>query len=147
MPVADASYTYPTTSDLRGPFHSPLLREDAGIDVTYTIGAENANVITVSCQFHDQNGVDVAYAVGVQQYLSSDSSGQTVVAAATSLAAGTDGTILVEDTSNSVWTAVSETDGDLDIAIGDAVGAATYYLNTILPSGKVKTSSVITFAA
>lgn len=147
MPVADPSYTYPTTSDLQGPFHSPTLRSDAGIGVTYTIGAEAGNVITVACQFHDQNNVPVDYAVGVTQYLSSDASGQTVVAAATTLAAGTDGTILVEDTSNSVWQAVSETDGDLDIAIGDAVGAATYYLNTILPSGKVATSSVITFAA
>lgn len=145
MPVTDPSYVYPTTSDLEGPFHSPVLREDAGVSVTYSIAAETANTITVSCQFHDQNSVPVDYAVGVQQYLSSDSAGQTLVAAATSLAGGTDGTILVEDTSNSIWTAVSETDGDLDIVIGDASGAATYYLNTILPSGKVATSSVITF--
>lgn len=140
-------YSWPTTSDLQGPGHSPTLRDDAGVGVTYSIAAETANTITVSCQFHDRNNQPVAYAVGVQQYLSSDSAGQTLVAAATSLVGGTDGTILVEDTSNSIWTAVSETDGDLDIVIGDAVGAATYYLNTILPSGKVATSSVITFAA
>lgn len=145
MPVTDPSYVYPTTSDLEGPFHSPVLREDAGVSVTYTIGAETANTITVSCQFHDQNSVPVDYAVAVQQYLSSDTAGQTIVAATTSLAGGTDGTILVEDTSNSIWTAVSETDGDLDIVVGDSVGASTFYLNTILPSGKVVTSSAITF--
>lgn len=134
-----------TTGALRGPTHAPVMHSQYGVDVVYTIAAEAANTITVSCQFNDGNGDPVAFAVGVNQYLSSDSAGQTLVAAATSLVAGTDGTILIEDTSNSLWTAVSETDGDLDIVIGDAVGAATYYLNTILPNGRVKTSSVITF--
>lgn len=147
MPVADASYTYPSTSDLQGPFNAPTLRTDAGLTIAYTIGAEAGNVITVACQVKDQNGYDVEEVVHFEQYLSSDSAGQTRVAATTSLAAGTDGTILTEYTSNSHWSAVTESDGDLDIAIGDAGGAATYYLNTVIPSGKVVTSSVITFAA
>lgn len=115
--------------------------------VTYSIAAEDSDTITVSCQFTNADGEDCATAVCVQQYLSSDSAGQTRVAAATSLAVGTDGTILVEYTSNSIWSAVSETDGDLDIVIGDASGAATYYLNTVLPDGRLDTSAVITFAA
>ena len=120
---------------------------DRCFGVTYTIGTEAADVIIVSCQFTTLDGDDLAEAVCVQQYLSSDSAGQTRVAAATTLAVGTDGTILVEYTSNSIWSAVSETDGDLDISIGDASGAATYYLNTVLPNGKLATSAVITFAA
>lgn len=125
-----------------------LLNNDVGPQgVTYTIGAEAGNVITVACQLTDADGDDMAIACVVEQYLSSDSAGQTRVAAATSLASGTDGTILTEFTSNSHWTTTSEADGDIDIAIGDASGAATYYLNTVLPNGKIVTSSVITFAA
>ncbi|MCW0190966.1 MAG: hypothetical protein OJJ55_06660 [Rhodococcus sp.] len=136
-----------TTGDLRGPTHSPRLHSQYGIDVVYTINAEAANTITVNCQFNDPNGDPLTYVVGVRQYLSSDSAGQTPVATVTTLAAGTDGTILVEDTSNSIWYAVTEADGDLDIVLGDATGGASYYLNTVLPSGRIDTSAVITFTA
>lgn len=139
--------SYSSNYDLRGNAQDPLLTSDAGIQVGYTIGAESANTITVSCQLRDSVGTDIAYAAVVEQYLSSDSAGQTAVAAATSLASGTDGTILTEFTSNKHWSVVSEADGDIDIVVGDAVGAATYYLNTVLPGGMVVTSAVLTFAA
>lgn len=135
-----------TTGALRGPTHAPTLAPAYGIDVRYTAAAEASDARVVSCQFIDANGADIDYVVGVQQYLSSDSAGQTVVAATTALAAGTDGTILTEHTANAHWSAVSEADGDLDINITHGVGVATYYLNTILPDGRVKTSSAIAFA-
>jgi len=114
-------------------------------DVEFTIGTEAADVITVGLQF--LRGTEDAGAVVYRAYLSAAADGQVVKAAATSLAAGTDGTILVEEVSNAVWTGVTESDGDADIAIGDAVGADTYYLNVILPNGQRRVSSVITFAA
>lgn len=114
--------------------------------VTYTIGAEAGDVIGVACQFTDLDGDDMAYRLCVRQWLSTDDTGEVVEAAATTLAAGTDGAILVEETSNGVWTAVTEADGDLDIDIGNAGGADTLYLNTQLPNGKVVTSAAITFA-
>ena len=138
--------SYSGTYDLRGNATEPLLTSDAGVQVAYTIGTEAGNVITVACQFKDSAGNDIAYPVGVMQYLATSDTGQTLKAAATSLAAGTDGTIALELTSNSLWYAISEADGDLDIAIGDASGAATYYLVTVLPSGALSISSVITFA-
>lgn len=114
--------------------------------VSYTIGAESANTITVSFQFKDARGNDMAEAVVVRQYLAEDATGQAVEAAATSLAVGTDGTILVEETSNAVWTAISEADGDLDIVVGDAAGVDTYYIITVLPNGKISAAGPITFA-
>lgn len=123
------------------------LNADTGpASVSYTIGAESGNTITVSCQFKDVNGDDMARACVVRQYLAEDATGQAVEAAATSLAVGTDGTILVEEVSNAVWTAVTEADGDLDIVVGDAVGVDTYYLITVLPNGTISASGAITFA-
>jgi len=114
-------------------------------DVEITIGAEAADVITVGLQF--KRGTEDAGAVVYDAWLSAAADGQTVKAAATSLAAGTDGTILVETVANAVWKGVSEADGDADIAIGDAAGADTYYLNVVLPNGVRRVSDVITFAA
>jgi hypothetical protein len=128
-----------------------LINNDTGVaGVTYTISAEGvpgADEITVSCQFTDANGNDMATYCGVRQYLATDATGQVGEAAATTLAVGTDGTILVEETSNLIWTAVSEIDGDLDIVIGNAGGADDLYLVTILPNGKLAISSVIAFGA
>lgn len=114
--------------------------------VSYSIAAESGNTITVSCQFKDADGDDMAEAVVVRQYLAEDATGQAVEAAATSLAVGTDGTILVEETSNAVWTAVTEADGDLDIVVGDAVGVDTYHIITVGPDGRLHASAAITFA-
>lgn len=113
--------------------------------VAFSAAAEAANVITVSLQF-SINGSDVDVPQHFFGYLSSDAAGQTPVAATTSLAAGTNGTILVESVSNSVFEAVCEANGDFDLAIGDAGGAATYYLNIICPNGARFVSSAIVFA-
>lgn len=125
-----------------------LINNDTGpASVTYSIAAEGSDEIVVSCQFKDANGDDMTEACVVRQYLADAATGQAVEAAATSLAAGTDGTILVEETSNAVWTAVSEADGDLDIIVGDAAGADDYYLITVLPNGTISASAVISFGA
>ena len=114
--------------------------------VTYTVGAEAGDVIGVACQFTNLDGDDMDSRVCVRQWLSDGTSGEVIEAAATTLAAGTDGAILVEETSNGIWMAVSEADGDLDIDIGNAGGADTLYLNTLLPNGKIVQSAAITFA-
>lgn len=113
---------------------------------TFTIGAEAGNVINVAVQLLDGAGDAMATRSAVGFYLSSDANGDAVVAAATSLAIGTDG-VALEYISNSAGVLVSEADGDIDINIGDASGAATYYLVLIMPSGELVVSSAITFAA
>ena len=124
-----------------------VINNDKGWNsVSYTIGTEAADVIRVSCQFKDADGDDMAVPVGCIQYLATDDTGQVGEAAATTLAVGTDGTILVEFTSDLVWFAVSEADGDLDIDIGNAGGADTLHLVTVLPNGNLSISAAITFA-
>jgi hypothetical protein len=119
---------------------------NAPFDASFVIGAESGgNVINVAIQLLDADGNDLATRAAVHFYLSSDAEGDNVVAAATSLAIGTDG-VAIEYVSNSAGILISEDDGDIDLNIGDASGAATYYLILILPNGLLKASAVITFA-
>jgi hypothetical protein len=113
---------------------------------SYTIGAEAGNVINVAIQLKDAAGADMATRSSVRFYLSADANGDAVATAATSLAIGTDG-LMIEWVSNSSGMLTSEVDGDIDINIGDASGAATYYLVLVMPNGSLSVSSVITFAA
>lgn len=113
---------------------------------TFTIGAEAGNVINVGIQLLDGAGDEIATSCAVGFYLSGAADGSTIVAAATSLAIGTDG-VAIENISNSAGVLISEADGDIDLNIGDASGAATYYLVLIMPSGELVISDAITFAA
>lgn len=113
---------------------------------SFTIGTETANAITVNIQLKDAAGADMATRSSVGFYLSADANGDSTAVAATSLAAGTDG-VMQEFISNSVGRLISEADGDIDVVIGDASGAATYYLILVMPNGSLVASSVITFAA
>lgn len=113
---------------------------------SFTLGAEAGNVINVAIQLLDGRGDEIATRCAIPFYLSDDADGDTVVAAATSLAIGTDG-LAIESVSNSHGLLVSEADGDIDLNIGDASGAATYYLVLVMPSGKLVVSQAIEFAA
>jgi len=115
-------------------------------EVGFTVGTEAGDSITVAVQFKI-NGVDPAARTVALCWLSSDSAGDTVATDPGTLAVGTDGTILVELTANLVFLAVSEADGDLDIAIGHT-STSGFYLNVApLASGRVFTSPIIQFAA
>lgn len=117
-------------------------------NVTYTIGAETSNAITVNVQVIDDEGGAIDESVALQQYLASDSACLTVEASApTGTAAGTDGSLVVEYTAEVVWLANTESDGDLDIVVTLSSGADTFYLATVLPNGTIVCSSAITFAA
>jgi len=113
---------------------------------TFTIGTEAADEINVAIQLLDGNGDAMATRSAGAFYLSDDADGDTVVAATTSLAIGTDG-VAIEYVSNSAGLFISEADGDVDVTIGDASGAATYYLVLAMPSGELVVSDAITFAA
>jgi len=118
-----------------------------GTCVGYTIGAETtAHVRTIACQIKmPDDATAVAHASVVTQYLSSDTGAQALSGAPDGgIAAGTDGTILIEHTADVLWTAVTEADGDLDIAITET-GDTNFYLNTITPDGRIHTSAIITF--
>jgi hypothetical protein len=116
-------------------------------DVSFTIGAEAANVKTVACQLKDRYGADLAVRGYVKWFLSDDAAGDTfnVTAPDGGVAAGTDGWVSSTVTGKR-GEALSEADGDLDIAITHAAGAKTVYLNIVLPDGTIKTSGAVTFA-
>ena len=80
-------------------------------------------------------------------YLSDDANGDSLTATAPSagIAIGTDGVILTEHTVDKHFTAVSESDGDIDIDITH-VGAKTWYLIAVMNDGRLIPSAAITFA-
>ena len=112
-------------------------------DVGFTIGPESSNAITVNIQL--KVGVsDVSERCCVIVYQSSDANGDTPVAAQTSLALGTDGSLLGTLTAATSIVALSEADGDIDIVITDT-GVVNRYLTVVLANGTKVTSSVIAF--
>lgn len=122
------------------------LNDNQVATATFVIGAETGgDEITVNIQLKDAAGSDMAIRSAVGFYLSSDANGDAIVAATTSLVAGTDGN-MQEFISNSAGRLVSEADGDIDVVVGSAGGAATYYLVLIMPNGKLVVSTAITFA-
>lgn len=113
---------------------------------TITVGADAGTTVTVTIQFIDENGDDMAVAVAVPWYLSSDAAGQAISTAHDGGAAiGTDG-LLIEWTANVAGLLISEADGDADIVFTDS-GAFTAYLNLVMPDGSIVTSDVITHEA
>lgn len=112
----------------------------------FTIGSEAGNEINVAVQLYDGAGDAIATRCSINWYLSDDPDGDTLVAAATSLAIGTDG-LVIENISNSAGLVTTEADGSFDMTIGDASGAATYYLVLVMGDGRLIVSDAITFAA
>ena len=126
------------------------LNDDMVASVSFVVGSESTEAITVSCQFKDAAGADMTSARCVRAYLSADSAGQTAASSSgLTVTSGTDGLTQVSvdaNTINMLWL-TSEADGDVDVVITDASGGTlTNYLNVITPDGKIHTSGAITFA-
>jgi len=122
--------------------------KDVATQAAFVVGTEAGDVINVAIQLQDAEGNDMAVKTGVKFYLSSAADANDLEGTGPdTLAIGTDG-VLIKDGGDSVVAGVlvSEDDGDIDLDIGKA-GADTYYLNLILPNGKIVTSGEITFAA
>lgn len=111
----------------------------------FVIGAETSNTITVNVQLLDENLRDLAVRGHVHFFLSDDANGDTLSAtAATAITAGTDGWLTVT-TAGKAGQAVSEANGDLDIAVNYTVGAKTWYLGILLPDGGLVMSGALAF--
>lgn len=116
-------------------------------DVSFSIGDETANVRRIAIQLKDALGNDITERAMVSGWLSDDANGDTITASApTTVAAGTDGSYHVITTGKK-FDLLSEADGDIDLDITLSSGAATWYLNILLPTGVIKTSAAIAFAA
>ena len=116
-------------------------------DAVATVAAKDtASIVNASVQINESdNTTAVTEAIGFMLYLSSDSAGQTLATAPSTLAVGTDGTILVEHTANVVMSCISEADGDFDINITDTATAASF-VNVLLPTGKIVTSDALSWS-
>jgi len=116
-------------------------------NVVFTVGAEAANVITVSCQLKDGAGNDIAEKVALVLFLSDASTGTDITGTAANggIAAGTDGSVLFSMTTGKSALFQCEADGDLDVAITHT-GTNDYYLVAVLPSGRQVVSGIINFA-
>lgn len=126
--------------------HNPFLSGGVGGATFGTLTAEAANARTQSVQLTDENGKDVNFIAVVRMFLSLDAAGTDVVAvAATSLLAGTDGSVVSAEVTGKVTTFQSEADGDVDVVITDAA-VRSVYLCVQLPNGKLVVSGAIAFA-
>jgi hypothetical protein len=116
--------------------------------ITFTVGTESANVINVAMQLKNAAGTDLAVRAAVPFYLSSDSTGDALEGSGPdSWAIGTDG-ILIKNGGDSLISGllISEADGDIDLSLTHS-GVDTFYINAILPNGRISTSGAITFDA
>ena len=120
--------------------------DGAPFGATFVIGAEGGDVINVGIQLVDADAVALAIRGSVQAYMSDDAAGDSIAAAAASanVAIGTDG-LCMHLITDKLFQLTSESDGDIDLNIGEA-GAATWYLILIMPNGKLVASGAITFA-
>jgi hypothetical protein len=115
--------------------------------VEFTVGAEAGNNINVALQVVDALGEDITEAKSFFAWLSDAAGGApTSTAPDNDVVIGTDGTILLEHTADIVFELLTESDGDLDLDIGDTVGTPTFYLNVRLADGSIVSSGAITFA-
>ena len=118
----------------------------AAFGATIVVGAEVPNVINVTVQLEDANGVNLAIPVAVPFYLADDAAGLDPSTAGPSVGTtiGTDGAIvpMVADLSGIL---VSEADGAIDIDLEDAA-TPTFYLVIVLANGKLIVSDAITWA-
>lgn len=114
-------------------------------DVAITVGSEAADVINVAVQINDGEGVALTKVGVVDFYLADDSAGATpsTVAPSGGVAIGTDGA-LIESVANLSGKMVSDATGKVDIDITE-VGAKTYYLVLVMPTGGLVVSNAITF--
>ena len=113
-----------------------------------TVGVQGTATITCAIQLNDAAGAAMAIIGQVPFWLTSDAAGLTLEGTGPdSIASGTDGFIVVNGEDSVIsGIAVSEADGDIDIALTKTT-VDTMYLNIGLPNGKIVTSGAITFTS
>lgn len=104
-------------------------------------GASAGNLFEYAIQLQDSNRRNLNQAVAIPFYISSDAAGQSPLSTAIScsLAGSTDGAIL-ETIANSAGLLICESNGDVDMRLGDSL-ARSVYINLCMPDGTIVTSS------
>ena len=115
--------------------------------VTWTMGAEAANAITVTGVVKGPNGRALANTV-IDVYVSGTAGGSDIVGTAPTggVAIGTYGKILASLVTNKMVKVRTDSSGRFTLNLTDS-GTATFYLHAVLPDGTTSASGAITFAA
>lgn len=114
--------------------------------VTWTVGAEAANAITVTGVVKGPNGRALANTV-LDVYLSGTASGADIVGTAPTggVAVGANGKILASLVANKMVKVRTDSDGIFKLVLTDT-GTPTFYLHAVLPDGTTVASGAVTFA-
>lgn len=112
--------------------------------VTYTIGAEAANVIRVTGQLK-WAGENPDRRLAVTWYLSTDSGGGNIAATAPTGGVVQVTGVLIESIADKHGVIVTTATGSFSVDITDT-GTPTFYLVAVLPTGDLVVSAAITFA-
>ena len=113
------------------------------VDVTITVAAENTNVINVDIDALDATGDNVDRAVSFIAWVSDTAATDIAGTVPDTVAAGTNGSVAALITSG-LLVVTTDSSGNVDIDITED-GADTWYLNILLPNGRVESSGAITF--
>jgi len=104
---------------------------------------EAGDKIVLPIQLQDLNSVDLAVRGSVLAYCSTDANGDSRTTAVTLSTSG-DGLVLQLE-ADKVYQLISESDGDIDLTL-ETTAAAAYYVNLVLPNGKIQsTTGALTF--
>lgn len=133
---------------LRGTLKSKVDANEIAVDVTFTVGAEAANVVNVAAQLVDSDGNSVEAIHVLQVYISDAATGIGVCATAPNggIAIGTDGVILGEDVANKIEIIQTDATGAFDIDVTES-GSDVFYTAVVLPNGQIAVSDAMTFTA
>ena len=115
------------------------------ITVNQSVGAEAANIITVTCEFRDRSGVALTSVGTLPFYLADDAAGATPSTVAPTVGTAATTGAIIEHTANLSGLAVATAAGALVITLEDA-GTPTFFLVFVLPNGLLGVSAAITFA-
>jgi hypothetical protein len=125
---------------------NPYARQGVAFGATFTLGVEAGNARLVSVQSTDSQGRAMTVRSKVFAYLSDDTNGDSLAAAAPSggYVVTTDG-LLIPIVANKASEFITEANGKFDITITE-VGVKSFFLIVALADGTLKSSGAIAFA-
>ena len=135
-------------------FTKPLTRQAMAVnsqqvvDATMAVTQSASGTFSVAIQLLGTNGIALTTDAIVGYHLSTDASGDVMAVTSTdvtTVAIGTDGTIMEDNVDGNVWGRLkSETDGDIDVAIVVPTSKEVY-MNLTMPDGRIVHSTVMTY--
>ncbi len=113
------------------------------LGVTISVGDEGTNVINVDIDVTDADGNNVDRAVSFIAWISDTAGADIAGTVPDTVAAGTNGSVAAL-IAGGLLVCTTDATGNVDIDITED-GADTWYLNVLVPNGRVVSSDAITF--